>query len=712
MCQVLIAVQVSDISSEANTYLSKWLTHVAAQTPSALDEGTGEPLNPAVAAGFARLFANKDENNSVDDDDCSIIVINDINYPRPQAWRPPPQHRDPIGCGNPHTNPIYIRNPPIGEEGYLEILPSYTYDGMILKEGDTVELSNGDFVRIKHVLHNIGFNGYPLYQIRGHRFRRSKELPVPRRFTNEVVMCVEYYRDDRRSFYQQSLFDTGIQDIVAKRTLIITSDEFPLHSYRDSRQTSSQSSTESSLPRGDKTTIRETGHLVCRYVFTRVFKHTYRGENQTVIEGVLRRVQPDESDIFENSCQEDCICRDEIDMEELANGQITYGSGFCGGGGDICGAKQAGAKLVFAFDNNSTAIETCRMNNPGSESSILNISQYDLLMGNIPISQSHIHHSSFPCQAYSPANTRGENGRDWAANSVLMTSVSQHLKKFRPLVHTQENTSGLVQRYTDFFFHDILEIAACGYNVRWKLVNLQELGLSASRRRVLIIAARHDIPLPEFPAQKFRKQHSEPRNLPLYRTIYDSLKDFDDRTPVYEAMKLWNKHATPYDPKKAYANCITTGGTDILHPSGMRSFIYPELARLQTFPDNYVWAGTVTEIKKQIGNAVPPLVWKEVIAVIMSTLRDHAKEMLKEQHKKPIGRGELIHSSLTTTLEGTKSSAEFPSPLSIPSTHEVVDLTLKEPEDVVITKTKRVVSRMETLLAKRRRVVVDLTIPR
>jgi hypothetical protein len=81
---------------------------------------------------------------------------------------------------------------------------------------------------------------------------------------------------------------------------------------------------------------------------------------------------------------------------------------------------------------------------------------------------------------------------------------------------------------------------------------------------------------------------------------------------------------TPYDPRRL-AKCITTnGGQTNYHPSGLRNFSPRERARLQTFRNAYRFTGTVGEVNRQVGNAVPPAVWRGFMGSVAQCLRDFA----------------------------------------------------------------------------------------
>jgi DNA (cytosine-5)-methyltransferase 1 len=73
----------------------------------------------------------------------------------------------------------------------------------------------------------------------------------------------------------------------------------------------------------------------------------------------------------------------------------------------------------------------------------------------------------------------------------------------------------------------------------------------------------------------------------------------------------------PWDDSRI-ATCITTDGGNKGHPSGTRDFTEREIATLQSFPQHHIFYGNA--IRKQIGNAVPPLVAKIIFRAIIKHL--------------------------------------------------------------------------------------------
>lgn len=83
------------------------------------------------------------------------------------------------------------------------------------------------------------------------------------------------------------------------------------------------------------------------------------------------------------------------------------------------------------------------------------------------------------------------------------------------------------------------------------------------------------------------------------------------------SMRRFDPPKRPYHPTKL-AKTITCGGGENYHPSGERSFTTREFACLQTFPNDYQF-GKV-EIRKQIGNAVPPMLAQALYREIKKSL--------------------------------------------------------------------------------------------
>jgi DNA (cytosine-5)-methyltransferase 1 len=139
---------------------------------------------------------------------------------------------------------------------------------------------------------------------------------------------------------------------------------------------------------------------------------------------------------------------------------------------------------------------------------------------------------------------------------------------------------------------------------------------------MLIVGRSPGDTIPEFPEYTHNENGS------------NGLKKF---TSVAEVLRKIPRNASQHDIQAAYGRasyhtwnassivrCITTNGGDYnCHPSGERAFTLRELAALQGFPHEHFFTGNSAKvIKKQIGNAVPPMIAK----IIFNSVRKHLEQ--------------------------------------------------------------------------------------
>jgi DNA (cytosine-5)-methyltransferase 1 len=480
-----------------------------------------------------------------------------------------------------------------------------------LKPHDAIELSpkgraDGDFLVIRHIIENQRTKEI---RLRGLLFRRAKYLPVPDRKTNEICMLLSRYEDDNREALEQGLEEISAFEFLRTRQLIITRDPYPLHSFRDRLEAPAKEDEEM------RKYISDKDILVCRFVFTTVFEKTPSRNTKKIpkaTQGELRRVYITESDKSEIPTEND------FEFIKANSSSITYGSGCAGAGGDITGAVLAGLNPVFGWDKDCTACATLRQNYPDLK--VYERHQWDIIHGTDAVKPSkllHILHLSWPCCFWSPAHT--VQGRNDQENFQAIFATKAHLEYFKPLYHTQEQTSGLFTHHPLVFWNLISDITSCGYNVRWKVLNFQGYGLAASRKRLIILAAKDTVPLARFPKPTHGRANS---GLQRFKSTWEAVGRIPDTaTYHWDMMRPYQSPREPYDPKITYAKCITTSGGGNAHWSGLYPLTPRHMAKLQTFRNSYKFCGERTQIRKQVGNALPPVVWARFVGEIKETLQ-------------------------------------------------------------------------------------------
>lgn len=328
--------------------------------------------------------------------------------------------------------------------------------------------------------------------------------------------------------------------------------------------------------------------------------------------------------------------------------EYKLGELFCGPGGLAYGAKAAGVnnkygieytiKHVWAADYDKDSCKTFRNNIcPSSKESVLckdirKTDFWDLLK----ISEVDALSFGFPCNDFSVVGEqKGMNG----IYGPLYTYCVEALKSLKPKWFLAENVGGLKNSNEGTALEIILnEFIDAGYKVYPHLYKLEQYGIPQTRHRIFIVGIKDDI------AVKFNIPSPEPYikdvdissrnaiiNPPIQpnssnheftkqsKTVVERLKyikpgenAFTANMPDYLRLNIKGaKISVIYkrlDPDKP-AYTVTGsggGGTHVYHWEENRALTNRERARLQTFPDSFVFSGSKESVRKQIGMAVPP----------------------------------------------------------------------------------------------------------
>ncbi|KAM0700576.1 hypothetical protein Q7P35_012297 [Cladosporium inversicolor] len=302
--------------------------------------------------------------------------------------------------------------------------------------------------------------------------------------------------------------------------------------------------------------------------------------------------------------------------------RYTLGEGCAGAGGWACGARQAGLTHSFLVDNWGVACETLRKNGFGDGGAkIIHVDLQDFVINGRRYVWEvvDILHISYPCTPHSWANTRG-GPKDQAALDLIM-SLSALLDRCRPRVVTLEQVNAITQRRNGAYFKLLVnQLTSKGYSVSWKVENFALVGNPQARGRLMMTAV---CPGEELPPTMPTTHGPEPGKKPLVtiKNVLDKVANHPRRIP--ELMKYAiERNGQPFDPNIQKKGLITgSGGVHALHPCGTRDYNLQEFAAFQSFPMHHKFAGGISDIRLEIGNAVPPVGAKAYLENIIRSLQ-------------------------------------------------------------------------------------------
>tara|TARA_B100001093_G_C26808341_1_gene1006478 strand:- start:710 stop:1693 length:984 start_codon:yes stop_codon:yes gene_type:complete len=315
-----------------------------------------------------------------------------------------------------------------------------------------------------------------------------------------------------------------------------------------------------------------------------------------------------------------------------------------GAGGLSSGFINTGFKPILLNDNNKNCCETLKLNHKNINvfnGSMLDIdcekykNKIDILMGGVP------------CQAFSQAGKRKGIKDD---RGKLFLHFIKMIDEINPKIFLIENVKGLLSLDKGKTFKYILnEFEKINkYNIKYKVLNANDYGVAQNRLRLIIIGVHKNI----------KKEFSFPK-IQDYKPI---LKDVLMNCPKSEGSSYNKLKADvlklvpqggcwidlPKDVQKSYMGASYNSGggrrgiakrldmnkpcltilcspqqkqTERCHPLETRPLQILESARIQSFPDNYKFYGSLAQKYKQIGNAVPPKMAKVIAEEVYKVLQ-------------------------------------------------------------------------------------------
>lgn len=342
---------------------------------------------------------------------------------------------------------------------------------------------------------------------------------------------------------------------------------------------------------------------------------------------------------------------------------------FAGCGGLSLGFIKAGYTIKKAVEFDSNIANTYKTNHPEVDvivDDIRNIDQSEIFK----FGDADVIIGGPPCQGFSMAGARIRNGFIDDPRNYLFKHYFNVVKTVKPKVFVMENVKGIMTMQNGKIFEEILKIFSdsdmldgVSYTLHYKIVKAVEFGIPQKRERMIIVGTRDNNinfdelwkktkiellkdyphyfdevtvkdaisnlgstttdgiitnPTPETDYQKYLatnektlKNHTKTNHSKTAIDRMSRIENGKNFTSLQE--KINSVHSGSYGRLcwDEQAPTITTrfdtpAGGRFIHPSENRTLSPREAARIQSFPDDFIFYGNKTSICKQIGNAVPP----------------------------------------------------------------------------------------------------------
>lgn len=318
---------------------------------------------------------------------------------------------------------------------------------------------------------------------------------------------------------------------------------------------------------------------------------------------------------------------------------------FAGGGGMALGLEQAGIEDLEFVEFNKPACDTLRANRPNWNVVEGDVHEVDFTeyKGKVDLVS-----GGAPCQAFSYAGKRLGFGD---TRGTLFAEFARCVKETEPKMFLFENVKGLLSHDKGRTFATILHVfQELGYQVEYKVLNAAYFGVGQKRQRLIVIGVRNDL--------KDKIQFEYPTAEDHMTVLRDVLQNVPDSPyqPYSESKRkvmelvpaggcwidLPEDVAKEYMGKSYYSGggrrgmarriswdepCLTLTTspsqkqTERCHPDETRPFTVREYARIQSFPDDWKFEGSLSDQYKQIGNAVPVELARRIGVQIVSAIR-------------------------------------------------------------------------------------------
>jgi DNA (cytosine-5)-methyltransferase 1 len=271
--------------------------------------------------------------------------------------------------------------------------------------------------------------------------------------------------------------------------------------------------------------------------------------------------------------------------------------------------KRLPFKITWACELNEAACRTYRQNVSK------HIRQGDIweLMNSLP-QQADVVVGGFPCQDIS---VNGKGAGIAGKRSGLYRAMVEVVERTRPKIFVAENVKGLLMRHHADALKKVLDdFRAIGYDVTYQLYHAADYGVPQTRERVIIVGT--------LPGVKPFEPPKPTLTANSYITAMEAIHDLSELPEDESINHIWSRANRSPDQgdrrlvadRAGYTIRAECHGNIQWHYELPRRISMREAARIQSFPDSFIFDSKLRETERQVGNAVPPvLAWHIANAV-------------------------------------------------------------------------------------------------
>jgi DNA (cytosine-5)-methyltransferase 1 len=347
----------------------------------------------------------------------------------------------------------------------------------------------------------------------------------------------------------------------------------------------------------------------------------------------------------------------------MSNSQIESVSLFSGAGGLDIGSELNGVKVRLAIDFDHDSIETLKLNNKSKKKQImeediktLKPKSIEKYLGNKNI----IIIGGPPCQPFSKNGywVKNENRKITKDPRNCIENYFDFVKNLNPKGFLLENVESILHPTNKKAIECIINHSKkLNYHLKIIKANALDYGAPQKRQRIFFIGSKKKFQITE--PQKTHFNSEKPslfdNNLKPYETVGSHIKDFENSCykedaevttegtyyhelksvpPGKNYLALCNKKGSKFIKNTRFWNFLLKLSPNLpswtiaaqpgpwvgpFHWTNRRLRV-PEIAAIQTFPKNYKFFGNRRSVQRQIGNAVPPLLGKQMIKFLENNL--------------------------------------------------------------------------------------------